>query len=115
MPCDPLELRHVPLFSLLDDDELAVLASQVELREFQPRQRIYKAGEISTRAYVVMDGSVRLTLIDEDGQDVVFSEPHHGDFFGFASMLEATTHQTTAVALERPSAWRWTSMTSRYC
>ncbi len=101
MPCDPLELRHVPLFSLLDDDELSVLASQVEMREFQARQRIYKAGEPSTRAFVVMDGSVRLTLIDEDGQDVVFSEPRHGDFFGFASMLETTTHQTTAVALEK--------------
>jgi signal-transduction protein with cAMP-binding, CBS, and nucleotidyltransferase domain len=41
MPCEAHELRHVPLFSLLDDDELAVLAQQVELRTFAPRQRIY--------------------------------------------------------------------------
>ena len=27
MPCDPIELKHVPLFSLLDDEELAVLAA----------------------------------------------------------------------------------------
>jgi CRP/FNR family cyclic AMP-dependent transcriptional regulator len=65
MPFTADELRHVPLFSLLDDDELAVL-----------------------------------TQIDEDGQEVVFSEPQHGDFFGFASMLENTTHATTAVATE---------------
>ena len=101
MPCDPSELRHVPLFSLLDDDELAVLAQQVELREFEPKRRIYKAGEPSTRAFVVLTGCVRVTLIDEDGQEVLFGEPKHGEFFGFASMLEATEHQTTAVAMER--------------
>jgi CRP/FNR family transcriptional regulator, cyclic AMP receptor protein len=101
MPCNPEELRHVPLFSLLDDDELAVLASQVELREFQARQRIYKAGDTTSRAFVVMDGCVRVTLVDEDGQEVIFSEPVHGDFFGFASMMENTPHQTNAVAVER--------------
>ena len=100
MPCTADELRHVPLFSLLDNDELAVLAQQVELREFAARQRIYKAGDQGTSAFVVLTGSVRVTLLDEDGQEVVFSEPHHGDFFGFASMMESTTHATTAVAME---------------
>ena len=100
MACKPYELRHVPLFSLLDDDEIAVLAQQVELRDFAAKQRIYKAGEPSTRAFVMLSGAVEVSLIDEDGQEVLFSEPHHGDFFGFASMLENTTHQTTAIATE---------------
>ncbi|SEG20771.1 Uncharacterized membrane protein [Bryocella elongata] len=100
MPCTPSELRHVPLFSLLDDDELDVLAQQVELRNFTARQRIYKAGDEALRAFVVIDGSVSVTLIDEDGQEVPFAEPHHGDFFGFASLLENVPHHTTAIALE---------------
>jgi hypothetical protein len=32
MACDLQILRQVPLFGLLDDEELAVLAEQVELR-----------------------------------------------------------------------------------
>jgi len=100
MPCDANELRHVPLFSLLDDDELHVLSQQVELRDFAAKQRIYKAGEIGLRAFVMMSGAVEVTLLDEDGQEVLFSEPKHGDFFGFASMLEGTAHQTTAVTKE---------------
>jgi uncharacterized membrane protein len=47
-----------------------------------------------------MSGAVRVTLIDEDGQEVLFSEPHHGDFFGFASMMDDSAHATTAVAVE---------------
>ena len=38
--------------------------------------------------------------IDEDGQEVIFSEPKHGDFFGFASMLEGIPHHTTAIATQ---------------
>ena len=45
MSCNPAELRQVPLFALLDDEELAVLAGQVESKIFAPRQRIYKIGE----------------------------------------------------------------------
>ena len=100
MPCAPEELRHVPLFSLLDDDELDVLADQVELRAFAARQRIYKTGDPSDGAYVVLTGGVHVTIEDADGQEVLFDEPRHGDVFGFASMLEGIAHQTTAIAIE---------------
>jgi CRP/FNR family transcriptional regulator, cyclic AMP receptor protein len=100
MSCDPEALKHVPLFALLDDEETAVLAAQVELKKFAPRQRIYKMGEATGQAYVMCSGRVRVTTLDEDHQEVVVDEPAHGEFFGFASMLEQTPHQTTAIALE---------------
>ncbi|HEY1250128.1 MAG TPA: DUF1003 domain-containing protein [Thermoanaerobaculia bacterium] len=100
MPCSPEVLRGVPLFALLDDDEMAVLAAHVEVRTFAPRQRIYRIGDAGERAYVMVSGSVRVTTIDEDHQEVTVDEPGHGDFFGFASMLEQTPHQTTAISVE---------------
>jgi uncharacterized membrane protein len=100
MPCSPDVLKQAPLFSLLDEDEIAVLASQVELRRFTPRQRIYKAGDPGERAYITVSGKVRVTTIDEDFQEVVVDESGAGGFFGFASMLDQTQHQTGAIALE---------------
>ena len=100
MSCNPEALKHVPLFALLDDEETAVLAGQVELKKFAPRQRIYKMGEATGQAYVMVSGRVRVTTLDQDHQEVVVDEPSHGEFFGFASMLEQTPHQTTAIALE---------------
>jgi len=100
MTCKPEVLKNVPLFSLLDDDERCVLAAQVELKTFAARQRIYKAGEAGGRAYVMVSGKARITTVDEDQQEVVVDEPTHGEFFGFASMLEGTPHQTTAIAQE---------------
>jgi len=100
MTCKPEVLKSVPLFALLDDDETAVLAGQVDVRTFAARQRIYKAGEPGMQAYVMVSGKVRVTTVDEDQQEVVVDEPAKGEFFGFASMLEQTPHQTNAIALE---------------
>ena len=100
MPCDPMELKHVPLFALLDEEEVAVLAAQVEIKKFAPRQRIYKIGDLGGQAYIMMSGAVRVTTIDEDHQEVIVDQPAHGEFFGFASMLEQTPHETNALALE---------------
>jgi len=100
MPCNHEVLKAVPLFTLLDEEELAVLASQVELRSFAPRQRIYKIGDPSAHAFVMVSGSVQITTIDEDNQVVKLSMPIHGEVFGFASMLAQMPHQTNATATE---------------
>src|SRR5665213_1986943 len=60
MSCNPEVLKQVPLFAMLDDDETALLAGQVELKTFLPRQRIYKLGEPGGRASVVVSGNVVL-------------------------------------------------------
>lgn len=100
MPCLTDDLKHVPLFALLDEDELAVLAAQVELKKFATRQRIYKMGDPGGRAYIMISGRVRVTTVDEDQQEVIVDEPAAGQLFGLASMLDQTPHQSTALALE---------------
>ena len=100
MTCDPDVLRSVPLFALLDNEETAVLAAQVELKNFAARERIYKKGDPGGQAYVMISGKVRVSTVDEDQQEVVVDEPARGEFFGFASMLEQSAHQTSAIALE---------------
>jgi len=103
MACDPDILKSVPLFALLDDEERAVLATQVELKKFAARERIYKIGDPGGPAYVLLSGKVRVSTVDQDEQDVLIDEPASGDFFGFASMLEQTPHQTNAMAAEETS------------
>jgi uncharacterized membrane protein len=100
MACEPRILREVPLFALLDDDEVSVLAAQVVVRTFATRQRIYRIGEPAGSAYVMVSGTVSVTTVDEDQQDVIVDQPGAGDFFGFASMMDGTPHQTNATALE---------------
>lgn len=100
MPCNPAVLKNVPIFALLDDDELAVLAGQVELRSFAARQRIYRMKDPAGQAYILIFGAVNVTTVDEDHQEVIVDQPAAGEFFGFASMLDQTPHQTSATAMD---------------
>src|SRR5580700_9941877 len=99
MACNPEVLKHVPLFALLDEEETAVLAGQVELRNFAPRQRIYKIGDPGEQAYVMVSGKVRVTTVDQDNQDVVVDEPSHGEF-------SASPRCWKRLRI-RPAPWPW--------
>jgi len=104
MPCDPTVFEEIPIFSLLDADERAILAEHVELRHFKTRQRIYRASDPGGKAYLILTGRVQVVVIDDDNQEVVIDSPGHGEVFGLASMLSAAPHQTTAVAMEDTAA-----------
>jgi len=98
--CSPELLRGVLLSSNQDDDELCVLARQVDVMQFASRQRIFRTGDPSDHAYFLLSGGVRVTALDEDQQEVVLHEPKLGEFSGFASMMEQTPHQAEATATQ---------------
>jgi len=104
MPCDASVFEDVPIFSLLDAEERAVLAEQVELRRFAARQRIYRRGDPGFKAFVVLTGKVEVVVVDADNQAVVVDTPSPGEMFGLASMLSDSPHVTTATALEDTTA-----------
>jgi len=101
MGCDPEVLKGVRLFALLDEAERSILASQIELKTFAPRERIYKTGDPAPQAYVLLSGRVEVSTVDNDQQHVVVDEPGLYDVFGFAAMLEQIPHQTSAHALDQ--------------
>lgn len=99
MACNPEILTSVPLFSLLDEEERNVLAGHIEVKHYAQHHRIYRSGDGNGRGYVVVHGKVRVTLVDIDEQEVTVDEPEAGGFFGFASLLDGSPHQTSATAM----------------
>src|SRR5215475_15087129 len=104
MPCEPALFEDIPIFSLLDAEERAVLAEHVEFRRFAARQPIYRPGDPGGRAYLVIGGQVDVIVIDADHREVVIASPGPGQMFGLASMLSDSPHETSAIALEETSA-----------
>ena len=116
MACDKDELKHVPLFALLDDEETAVLAGQVELKKFAPRQRIYKISEPGGKRTSWCPAAVRITTVDEDHQEVVVDQPAPASFSASPACWTGRHIRPTPSLLKKRSAWRWNPMTSpSYC
>jgi CRP/FNR family cyclic AMP-dependent transcriptional regulator len=99
MPSDPLLLADIPLFQLLEDDERAVLAPQIDELHFPAGQTIYRVGEPGGAMYAVREGEVELWLYDEDQQRVTIGKYGPGEMFGDLSLLDAEPRSTTATTL----------------
>ena len=105
MPCSPNDLAEVDLFKLLDENELAELASVIDSKTVVGGQIIFNAGELGDSLYIVRSGEVELFVKDTAGQKIVLTTAEPNDLFGELSMLD-----------ERPrSATRWRLRIPSYC
>lgn len=104
-----IHLREVPLFSEMDDQEVAEIRAIMDELKFRPGQVIVQEGDEGDLFYVVTEGEVHVSIQDANGKELVLHEVGPGGFFGELSMLtneprsaqvKAITHVTT-LALER--------------
>lgn len=82
-----IELREVPLFSEMDENEVAGIRDIMEVMKFKEGQVIIREGETGDLFYVITEGQVEVIIRDAAGSDVILHEAGPGDFFGELSML----------------------------
>jgi CRP/FNR family cyclic AMP-dependent transcriptional regulator len=104
-----IELREVPLFSEMDEQEVAGIREIMEEMKFKAGQVIIREGETGDLFYVITEGRVEVIIRDAAGSDVILHEAGPGDFFGELSMLTneprsariRAVEDVTTLALER--------------
>jgi len=64
---------------------------------YQPAEKIIKAGTIEQRMYIILEGSVDISLTDGSSR-VVVAKLQKGDFFGEISLFNQTPRSADAIA-----------------
>jgi uncharacterized membrane protein len=95
-----IELREVPLFSEMDEQEVAGIRAIMEEMRFKAGQVIIREGELGDLFYVITEGRVEITIRDAGGADLVLHEAGPGDFFGELSMLTNEPRSARVSAIE---------------
>ena len=104
MPTASEMLAEVPLFSLLDDEERALLAERVEIVHFASDEVIFQFGDPGDAMYVLKSGEVELTVKTKTGEKMFLERPTAGDFFGEISLLDEGPRTATARAVKAVEA-----------
>mgnify|MGYP002789399261 CR=1 FL=1 len=91
-------LAAVPLFALLDEQERALLAERVDEVRFDAGETIFHYGDPGDSMYVIVGGTVDLTVKTKTGENIVLESPEAGDFFGEISLLDEGPRTATATA-----------------
>ena len=101
MPAEPRLLKTIPLFTGMDDEEIAALASIMDEERFRAGHVIFNAEQRGGTLYIIQVGQVELSIMDDDHEKLIVEVLESGDFFGELSLLDGGTRSATATAMQR--------------
>ena len=91
---------YVSLFAGIDDRHLDSIWRLSVEQMYKKNEMILFEDELDTRLFIIINGTVKLTRISEEGREYIFSFLGEGDFFGELSLLEDEIRSTNAVAVK---------------
>ena len=93
-------LRSVPLFASLDDDSARELRSLLSDKKVPQNTRLFRQGDKGDAMYLIESGRVRISIRDDDEQEVILAELAQGDFFGEMSIIDGRQRSADAKVIE---------------
>lgn len=93
-------LRQVPLFEGLSEEELQAIAGMTITRTFNKDNVIILAEEEGDALFVIKRGQVKVSIVSEDGREVILSLLREGDVVGELSILDGKPRSANVVATE---------------
>jgi CRP/FNR family cyclic AMP-dependent transcriptional regulator len=94
------QIRKVPLFSTLTDEEFNSLQHVFIVRSYRRNQVIFIEEDTGTYMYLVLSGKVKVAKASSGGRETILAIHKAGDFFGEMSLLDGKTAPATVSAME---------------
>ena len=93
-------LRSVPLFASLDDGSANDLRNLLSEKTVPQNTRLFSQGDTGDAMYLIESGRVRISIRDDDQQEVTLAELAQGDFFGEMSIIDGRQRSADARVIE---------------
>jgi len=93
-------LRNVPLLSVLDESELALLTSVVTRKSYARGGLILSAGAPTDSLFILLAGRIKVFMSDVDGREVILSILGPGEFFGEMGLIDNSPRSANVVTLD---------------
>ena len=93
-------IRSVPLFASLDDESAADLRTLLSDRVVAQNTRLFRQGDKGDAMYLIESGRVRISIRDEEDQEVILAELAQGDFFGEMSIIDGRQRSADAKVID---------------
>jgi CRP-like cAMP-binding protein len=93
-------LRTVPIFSELPDADVASLAQLLNRRKYPKDGVVFFENEEGDSFFMIVEGRIKVTILGDDGREVILSMLGPGDFFGEMALLDNEPRSASAIAAE---------------
>lgn len=92
-------LAHSPVFAPLGQRERLELAARMRARHFQKNEVIFHREDVAGHVYLIASGTVKVSVPEEGGQEVVIALHRGGDVFGEISLFDDGSRSATVTAM----------------
>jgi CRP-like cAMP-binding protein len=93
-------LRTVPIFSELSDGDISSLGKLSSRRRYPKDTVVFFENEEGDSFFMILEGRIKVTILGDDGREVILSMLGPGDFFGEMALLDNEPRSATAIAVE---------------
>ena len=93
-------LKQVPLFQNLTDEELEKIAQITTMKEYPKHSTIFLEAQPRTMVYFIESGVIKVTKVDNQGNEQVISILQKGDMFPHVGFFDDSPYPGTAQTIK---------------
>jgi CRP/FNR family cyclic AMP-dependent transcriptional regulator len=98
-------LAHSPVFAPLGPRERLELAARMRSKHFQRNEVIFHRDDPAGHVFLIASGTVKVSVPEEGGQEVVIALHRGGDVFGEISLFDEGPRSATVTAMTETLAF----------
>ncbi|HEX5392886.1 MAG TPA: cyclic nucleotide-binding domain-containing protein [Rhodocyclaceae bacterium] len=100
MAVSPTVLRTLPIFESLDNTRLAPIARVASLRNAPRGTVVVREGDRTDSVYFVINGTLKVSVSDDEGREVILTILGTGDLFGEMGVVDNNPRSATVTATQ---------------
>ncbi|HSL87927.1 MAG TPA: Crp/Fnr family transcriptional regulator [Ignavibacteriaceae bacterium] len=93
-------LKHVPIFSDLDEESLNIVANSGFLQSYKKDSLILSEEDAGNALFVISSGKVKVVRSDSGEKEVILAILNESDFFGEMALLDGLNRSANVIAME---------------
>jgi CRP-like cAMP-binding protein len=93
-------LRTVPIFAEVGEPDIEKLVHLATRKRYPKDGVVFFENEAGDSLFMIAEGRIKVTILGDDGREIILSMLAAGDFFGEMALLDNDPRSATAIAAE---------------
>lgn len=93
-------LKNVDLFCGFEDKDIEILCGHAITKTFSKNTIIINEGDESDSLYVILSGTVKIFLSDEEGKEIILNTQGPNEYFGELALIDDAPRSASVMTLD---------------
>ena len=93
-------LKSISLCENMTDEDIKAIAEHCRIKSFKKKNVIFLEDDSGSMLYLINSGRVKITKLNEEGNEVILTILGDGDYFGEMSLLDDHDRNANAIAMD---------------